>query len=747
MTNTSRKAVLACAITAGLVAATLSAATAASSPALSGATGNPTATTTTLVTLVTGDQLAVSRTDGRTGYAVPRPAPGSGFQTFRDPSGDEYFIPAVAAPYLGHGLDKSLFDITALLRNGITNAANIPVTLSFATGTTPNAPAGITLTATRDGTATGYLTPASAAAFGAALRRRIGADVAAGRPAGSSAPVTALTGISLAGATEPSPVTPHYPVHPLQLNVTDLTGAPAASANVILMNADAAARETTVVPVVHGSARIEIPSGDYTAVADFLDLDSSGSLVATRQVLLTDVSVPDAATSVAIDERAAGSLVSASTPRPASTDLVAITADRFDAAGTLVSIGSVTFGAPTYVNAQPAPTVGRLHYVTQWGGEQPAGASSGAEPPYRYDAAFASDNGIPADQNYVVGPDQLATVHHTLYADPVSTGPGDVFVGATDPTILTGALFFAYGVPATLPGPLTEYLGTADTGGWSVGVLSPNQVQMNAPLRTFQPGGDYQADWLHGPLVPNQGQYTGGNTCDACTAGTDLSIGFTLLGDSDPTHVGLPLKQPDTLHFTLYQGDTPVFDEDDTDSAAVTGIPLTPTTYRAVIDLGEATGGGFSQSTRSHTELTVHYDPASDPGLALPSEDSCVGQSADTPCQILPAVTLNYQLATDLTNTGTAPVQTLALTVGHLSYDGHGSRSPITTATVSVSFDGGQTWQPATVDGTAGHYQASWPNPSGAQGSTPAIKVTATDADGNAISQVVDNAYTIGGSQ
>jgi hypothetical protein len=152
---------------------------------------------------------------------------------------------------------------------------------------------------------------------------------------------------------------------------------------------------------------------------------------------------------------------------------------------------------------------------------------------------------------------------------------------------------------------------------------------------------------------------------------------------------------------------------------------------------------GVSQSIRTHTELTVPYTPVAGPGSALPAADSCEGQSASTPCQILPALTLGYHLATSEHNTSSAPVQVLRLRVGHTSYDGAGSDAAITSAAVSVSFDGGTTWQRATMAGSAGQYTATWPNPASARGSDPEITVTAADAIGGSITQTVTSAYTI----
>jgi hypothetical protein len=140
----------------------------------------------------------------------------------------------------------------------------------------------------------------------------------------------------------------------------------------------------------------------------------------------------------------------------------------------------------------------------------------------------------------------------------------------------------------------------------------------------------------------------------------------------------------------------------------------------------------------------VRYDPNATRGNTLPPQSSCAGQSASTPCVVLPALDLNYRLATDENNTSTSPVQVLNLRVGHVNYDGAGSHAPITSATVQVSFDNGATWKSVPAIGFAGNYVALWANPKA--GASPSIKVTATDANGGSITQTVTNAYTVGAS-
>lgn len=55
--------------------------------------------------------------------------------------------------------------------------------------------------------------------------------------------------------------------------------------------------------------------------------------------------------------------------------------------------------------------------MVRWGGA-PADPAADPGAGYRYDVAFASDDGVAADQTYRVRADQLATVHHHLYRDP-----------------------------------------------------------------------------------------------------------------------------------------------------------------------------------------------------------------------------------------------------------------------------------------------------------------------------------------
>jgi len=137
-----------------------------------------------------------------------------------------------------------------------------------------------------------------------------------------------------------------------------------------------------------------------------------------------------------------------------------------------------------------------------------------------------------------------------------------------------------------MPADITDYLGTADSGEWVQIDATPNGAFLQADPHTYAAKHDYSVDWARGPLAAGLGQWTGLQFCDACTAGSTLSLAIPMIRDSVPDHTGfLPFFVPFTTHFTLYRDDTKVFDQDGFFGAAVTDIPATPSTYRGVLDV------------------------------------------------------------------------------------------------------------------------------------------------------------------
>jgi hypothetical protein len=602
-----------------------------------------------------------------------------------------------------------------------------------------------------------YLVPAgSAPALARALGSLPGAEVAAGGQFGWVAPASG----AMAATNRPVPTVPgtahgRFPLRILQLNVTGEDGRPASNADVEVVNTDDVTREQAQVPVANGVGRITVPAGHYSAFAYFFDGNpTTKQITAIHIVTINDFTVPATrrVTTVSVDERSAIAAISAAVPRPARRDVLSVSFYRQAAVGNVAFTGlnASLVNVPVYVDPVPAASIGRLHYVVQWGGIAP-----GANPAYRYDVAFAADR-VPADEAFRALSSQLATVHQHFSADPgASPKDGQLFNGPVDPVTARGVpttfgvnlIYTVAGTQDAMPGNLTDYLGTADGGRWAEQVNTASNTLWNADVQTFRAGQTYSVSWVHGPLAAGLGQNDGAQACRACIAGRTLSFGLYPAGDSEPDHAVFepilfdPTTLPANYHFTLYRNGVRLADSATSDGAIVPGIPDSPATFRAVLDVNLAGQPGFTQSTRTLTDLTVRYRPGA--GARLPAEDSCAGQSARTPCQILPALTLSYQLATDESNTSRLAVQTMGLRVGHLSYDGTGPRAAIAAAHVWVSFDGGTTWQPAVVTGCSGRYTVSWPNPASARGTDPAIRVIATDALGGSITQTIFNAYTI----
>lgn len=154
----SRLAAVAVSVT--LAAGVCSAATAV--PASSGRARGQ-ATRTTSVFLVNGE---------RPGAVSPGAASPGGQTQILTLNGHAYTLPSVAMPYLGHGLDPSVFDLTALTR--AETSGRLPVRVHYA-GRVPELP-GLTITSAAHGSATGYLTSAGAVRFGAALTHQFTAD-------------------------------------------------------------------------------------------------------------------------------------------------------------------------------------------------------------------------------------------------------------------------------------------------------------------------------------------------------------------------------------------------------------------------------------------------------------------------------------------------------------------------------------------------------------------------------------------
>ncbi|NUR30965.1 MAG: hypothetical protein HOV83_34810 [Catenulispora sp.] len=695
------------------------------------------------VVLPTGDRLVV-HSGAQPGVTIAKDAGSSdAFATF-DVAGDHYVVPAEAAPYLGHGLDLSLFDVTKLAAAPSTEG-HIPVVLRFAAGVTPTAPAGVTFTSVTGQTATGYLTAGSGRAFAQALRDAVKADLAAGRHAGSGTLFGGLTSMAALGATPP--VQPHYPLHILQVNALDDTGAP-ADTQIILVNTDKARSFSAPVYSYQGVARVAVPAGNYAAVSLNFGFGADGHITKLELVTADGITVPDTGTvpAATVDARTATSPVTFTTQKPATQMALETDVTRVSADGGSFTLGLVSGGgAPVFVTPTPKPAIGSLSFVVDWLGQSPASSAT----PYRYNLGEVSDH-IAADQNHAPSDSSLATVQHTLNLDP-HYGSSQALFGSGLVTA-TGYSLVGMTAPAST---FAEYVTAGQK--WVSEMTLPFVFDPGNPVfapafldsdpRAYRAGQFAARTWGQAPVVANFGQHPAGAMnmygCQACSSGGAIDALLGMLGDSNRDTTGLDFGASGTSQLywngQLLSSDTNHYGYVLKDVSGAGKL-------RMVIDY-DRTAGGTTQAAKTHTDVTIPYSGHDDPSMKLPAGTYCgaadVSGDATAPCSVLPALSLNYQL-NGLTNRNTthSPMQNLVLHVGHISYGDVGSQAGITSAQVSVSFDDGATWKDVPTHGAFGTYAAHWANP--APGGHVSLRVTATDCLGGSITQTVTDPYTVG---
>lgn len=667
------------------------------------------------VTLITGDQVAVHEVGGRQAAVItPRPGATSGYLT-QTIGGDLYVIPMTAVPYLGSSLDRSLFDVSALIRDGITD--RIPVRVK---GSAP-------------GVVDGHVT--SPDAFGAALTAQVGRD-ARTHFAKPGPLFGTASSVRLAAAGAPRHATPHFPMHTVRILAKGLDGAPAEPYTLAVINVDDAGLFADSPPVIGGEARISVPSGHYNLAALFVGFNSAGSVTQLRLVPV-DFTVAGDQT-VTVDERVATSQLSVSTPRPSIVDDLGFEYNRAAATGGSLSLRQIALNAPVFVAPTPGVKVGTLNFNVETDSRSPAGVQN----PYLYSLRLDQAGAILANQHLRVTPDQLATLKENYYSDM----PNRV-EDSTHITFLpydTGDSEIAY--PFTAPLRRTDYvIGGPDHT--YVDAVSGNRGDDAAivwdGVRTYAAGSVTSDDWLRGPLTPGVWTATdvfGGPWqavyCAACRNGDAIHIAISPVLDS----AGHYLDSQDELasRLQLFAGSDKLLDQKDNADIDDLTVPAASTGYKLVYDQTRK-GSWFHQSTVSHTEWT--FTSAHSGSQTVPSTWNCPFTGSGTDCSALSLLTANYQLKAGLDGTAPAGPDQLLVTFGHTKGT---PNVAITSGSVQVSFDGGRHWTPTRLAALGGgRYRAQWTNPTSGRGGDVAVRVSATDAAGSTITQTTMGAFTV----
>jgi hypothetical protein len=712
-----------------------------------------------VVLLINGVRVLASRSTGARGTAVLLPAGGGNSLIGISLAGKSYLIPPQAMPYLGRGLDLSLFDVAALV--GRERAGRLPVTVTYRRGV-PRLP-GVTLTHTASGAARGYLTQAGAGAFGAALARQFAADHARGSY-GQDGMFAGGLSVALAGGgvpTRAAPSRPGFPMRTLTVTGTDLAGRPDTGDLVYVINVDNIGRfsdpDESQNVFYHGSARFSVPAGHYLAIATFY---SGTRLTNWHVVARPQFTVSGPATAVHLDARTATSRLQWVTPRPVTQPCPGLVNFlRIPAVGPAFTFSYEVCRNAMWVSPVTSTRLtGALHTVFD---VQLTSPPRYRGTPYEYDLAYTAPDGVIPPLRYVVRPATLTTVNARYYQPSASAG-GWQPVGLFRFQFQRGGSSISeQGRQVHLPGREIQYYATGRSLLWFASYVQSLRSGAGGQAgsgRVLHPGQRLSVGWNAFPLhpAPNTnllgaanpsatGLGAGGLTLpSASRAGNTLTLDITPFSDNVVGHTGsgFTAVSPGTLRgrYAVFAGGDRLAGGNAVRAAhgrpdlrAAVRLPPGAQRIRFVL-AASRTGRLYRLSPASRTVWTWRSVPA--PGATLPPGWTCGNRTRS--CSVQPMLTLEYAVAGEsLYGSTRAGRQTIHLSVGHLQLV---KGVQVTRASVSVSFDRGRTWRPAKLTGNNGSYTATFGAPAGVKVS---LRTSAADAAGGSVTEALPDAYQI----
>lgn len=375
--------------------------------------------------------------------------------------------------------------------------------------------------------------------------------------------------------------------------------------------------------------------------------------------------------------------------------------------------------------------------------------------PYFYHLKFYQVDEVTADQHYTVTDRQLHRIDRDYHAEqPIKIEGGwHQHIPTESVTI---QFLFQYSGPSereTFVGPVSQpgqfadnlVFRVRDLGGGNEQALESN-VPIPDSFYTLQAGSRSHEEWFGGPGAPGAAEQEPDRShllaCGACRQGDVFSPLLPMT---------YPEPQVESTYIEAFQSDNLHLYRDDQEvpPSPVLGLytgytlPPEPARYRLthnLVPLPENLESEFyDRRVSSEWEFTSSRVTEDNKGRA-----ECIGTLAgisDAACAVQPLVYLRYNLNLDLDNSVRRGVHRIRL---HAYHEAAANRAPeITSIKAWVSFDGEKTWQVAPtgkVDG--GTVTATIPAPpAGAR--TASLRVQATDADGNRITQTVHEAYGV----
>ncbi|MER8044730.1 S8 family serine peptidase [Streptomyces sp. NPDC094032] len=341
-----------------------------------------------------------------------------------------------------------------------------------------------------------------------------------------------------------------------------------------------------------------------------------------------------------------------------------------------------------------------------------------AKSPYLYNLAFPETRPIHDDRSYRVEDRTLGRTESRYGSSGIATDFIE-FPAAYRPDGTAVAFGSLETVPA--PGTRTEYYTAGDTS-WRqlIGSSFPFGELMVGARHAYTPGERRTEQWYDGVIAPTAPRDATGRPVLAAERQGNL-IGFADAMWGDATHHAEPGSFGDIGNLRLSK---------DGKLIGRTGwpfgvfeVPSEPGTYTLEQNTTKIGSKVWARSTsvNSAWKFTSKDDPS-------------------VYSQGIPILFPRYDLPED-------GLKTLAAADGQrigLSATGHAGYTPaaLTSARLSYSYDGGETWTEARVSQQGGGWTATV-NHAGATGEQVTLKTELTDANGNSVTQTVVRAYDV----
>lgn len=690
-----------------------------------------------LITLVTGQRiLDRSGSGGRLAFSAVSSPAGAPLLTF-EAGGAWYVVPAVAMHSVGGQLDLSLFDTAALNRAEAATPGQVPVQVQWHGASAPVMPWLLHPVNVGVGVTDGVVTSSSGATLQSAV---------------VSGTLTGIDRISLVGAVSSSrPAPSGFTLYTLTVNGINASGAPDTGDAAVFMNTDDA-RKTAGSGFAfwyHGIFKVSVPNGHYSMLGDFVSFSAAGGVhgggpppPGEERMAILNFTV-NGNTTVTVDARTATARVAVATPLATDIGSGGATWQRTSqlptggtAFGSSWSIGG---GAPpfkVYVSPGPAPSVGTQGWLTTFHLDSPSTSTTA----YSYDLTYGGLGAISSMQRHVVTSPQLATVA-TRYFSSVAGNPALELRSS-----FFAWQFFSFGQFDNFNAPLdrTEYVLAGSDLLWTQQVVADantfNGFSFDSD-RVFAPGETSIANWNRGPIGPGVPVNTGAafpvlQGCPACTEAATLEFAIYPFGDNPPGHFGVPNSPApgltETDAYALLRNGTAISTGPDPLGIIV---PIPPGAAHYQLQYSVAMTAPWRTLSTNETTTWRFSSPGSTSASPPPGWVCFSGTSVG--CNVVALMLPDYQLPEDGTGRVASGPVTFQLGISHIL----GVPIAVTSARVSISFDGGTTWVNAHVTSSgANTFAVSYSDPTNA--GTAAISIHVTDAAGGVLDQTIMNAYS-----